>query len=50
KELIGKRPSKELFERAAQMEMERAKPLEHNKYKVELGKRAIVRALKMAAG
>lgn len=50
KELIGKEPSKELFERAAQMEMERAKPLRHNKYKVELGKRAIVRALKMAAG
>ena len=50
KELIGKKFSRELFERAAQMEMERAKPLEHNKYKVELGKRAIVRALKMAAG
>ncbi len=50
KELIGKKFSQELFERAAQMEMERAKPLEHNKYKVELGKRAIVRALKMAAG
>lgn len=50
KELIGKKPSDKLFERAAKMEMERAKPLEHNKFKVELGKRAIVRALKMAAG
>ena len=50
KELIGKKPSKELFERAAKMEMERAKPLEHNKYKVTLGERAIVRALKMATG
>ncbi len=49
KELMGKRPSKELFERAAEMEMERAKPLEHNKFKVELGKRAIVRALSKAA-
>ena len=49
KELMGKRPSKELFERAAGMEMERAKPLEHNKFKVELGKRAIVRALSKAA-
>ena len=49
KELIGKRPSKELFERAAEMEMERAKPLENNKFKVELGKRAIVRALTKAA-
>ena len=48
KELIGKKPSKELFERAAKMEMERAKPLEHNKFKVTLGERAIVRALKMA--
>ena len=50
KELIGKRPSKALFERAAGMEMERAKPLEHNKFKVELGKRAIVRALSNAVG
>lgn len=50
KELIGKKADKKLFEKAAMMEMERAKPLEHNKYKVELGKRAIVRALQMAAG
>lgn len=49
KELIGKKPSEKLFERAAKMEMERAKPLEHNKFKVVLGERAIVRALKMAA-
>lgn len=49
KELIGKKPSQELFERAAKMEMARAKPLEHNKFKVVLGERAIVRALKMAA-
>ncbi len=49
KELIGKKPSQELFERAAKMEMERAKPLEHNKFKVILGERAIIRALKMAA-
>lgn len=50
KELIGKKAEKKLFERAAMMEMERAKPLEYNKFKVELGKRAIVRALMMAAG
>ncbi len=49
KELIGKKPERSLFERAAEMEMERAKPLEHNKFKVELGKRAIIRALMMAA-
>ena len=30
-------------------EMERAKPLEHNKFKVELGRRAVVRALRRAA-
>lgn len=49
KELIGKKADKKLFEKAAEMEMERAKPLEHNKFKVELGRRAIVRALKIAA-
>ncbi|MDH3493980.1 MAG: xanthine dehydrogenase family protein subunit M, partial [Acidobacteriota bacterium] len=43
KELIGKKPSKKLFERAAKMEMERANPLEHNEFKVLLGERAIVR-------
>lgn len=48
KALIGKKASQSLFEQAAQMEMERAKPLEHNKFKIELGKRAIVRALTMA--
>lgn len=48
KELIGKKADEKLFERAAMMEMERAKPFEHNKFKVELGKRAIVRTLKMA--
>ena len=45
KELIGKKPSKALFERAAKMEMERAQPLEHNAFKVPLGVRVIVRAL-----
>jgi xanthine dehydrogenase YagS FAD-binding subunit len=30
------------------MEMKAAKPLEHNKFKVELGRRAIVRALTQA--
>jgi xanthine dehydrogenase YagS FAD-binding subunit len=49
KELIGKKASEKLFEQAAKMELERAKPLEHNKFKVTLGERAIVRALTMAA-
>ncbi len=50
KDLIGKKPSKQLFEEAANMEMERAKPLSGNGFKVVLGERAIVRALTKAAG
>lgn len=50
KELIGKKADKALFMSAANMEMERAKPLDHNSFKVELGRRAIVRALTMAVG
>ncbi len=50
KELIGKKPSKELFESAAKLEMERAASLEHNEFKVLLGERAIVRALQKASG
>ncbi len=46
--LLGKTPTTANFERAASAEMERAKPLEHNKFKIELGKRSIVRALEMA--
>jgi xanthine dehydrogenase YagS FAD-binding subunit len=49
KVLIGKKPSKELFTRAAKMEMERARPLEYNEFKVVLGERAIVRALEKSA-
>ncbi len=48
KQLIGKKATEKMFEQAAKMEMERAKPLEHNKFKVVLGERAIVRALNMA--
>ena len=39
----------ETFRRAAEAALKEAKPLAHNAYKVELGKRAIVRAL-MRAG
>ncbi|MEZ5427147.1 MAG: xanthine dehydrogenase family protein subunit M [Pyrinomonadaceae bacterium] len=46
--LKGKEATRENFEKAAEAEMKAAKPLEHNKFKVELGKRAIVRALTMA--
>lgn len=46
--LIGKEATEANFNLAALEEMVMAKPLEHNKFKVELGKRAIARALLMA--
>ena len=46
--LTGKSASAANFEAAADAEMALAKPLEHNAYKVELGRRAIVRALALA--
>lgn len=49
KYLSGKAATDENFRAAADAEMKAAKPLEHNKFKVELGKRAIVHALRRAA-
>ena len=46
--LIGKAPTAGNFEAAAQMSMKNAKTLSHNKYKVEMGEKAIVRALTQA--
>ena len=46
--LTGKKPTASNFEEAAEMEMKDAKPFEANKYKVEMGKNAIVRALTQA--
>ena len=46
--LNGKEASEANFKSAADAEMKMARPLEHNKFKVELGKRAIVRALMQA--
>ena len=46
--LQGKDASIENFKMAAGAEMESAKPLEHNKFKVELASRSMVRALQMA--
>ena len=43
--LVGKAATEANFELAAEAEMRGAKPLEHNRFKVELGKRIIVRAL-----
>lgn len=46
--LVGKPATEANFTLAADREMAAAKPLEHNKFKVVLGRRAIVRALTMA--
>ena len=46
--LTGKEATEANFKQAAEMEMKQAKPLEYNKFKVELGKRAIARALMQA--
>ena len=43
--LAGKEATEANFQAAAAAEMKNAKPLEHNLFKVELGKRMIVRAL-----
>lgn len=48
KMLVGKEATEANFKMAAEAEMKNAKPLEHNKFKVELGKRAVIRALSMA--
>jgi xanthine dehydrogenase YagS FAD-binding subunit len=47
--LSGNPASVESFQRAAEAALRDAKPLAHNAYKVELGKRAIVRALMRAS-
>jgi xanthine dehydrogenase YagS FAD-binding subunit len=46
--LAGKEATEANFRAAAEAEMKNAKPYEHNKFKVELGRRAIVRALTQA--
>ena len=49
KALVGKAPTEANFRAAADAEMKDAKPLKHNAFKVDLGKRAIALALKRAA-
>lgn len=46
--LIGKPATEETFKAAAEAALTGAKPLAHNGYKVELGKRAVVLALQQA--
>jgi xanthine dehydrogenase YagS FAD-binding subunit len=48
KMLEGKTASVETFRKAAEAEMKQAKPFEYNKFKVELGTRAIMRAIQKA--
>jgi xanthine dehydrogenase YagS FAD-binding subunit len=48
KALEGKEANDKTFQQTAEIAMKDAKPFEHNKYKIELGKRAIVRALQRA--
>ena len=43
--LAAKEATEQNFKEAAEVEMRSAKPLAHNAFKIELGKRAIVRAL-----
>ena len=47
--LVGSRASESTFRSAAQAAFTDARPLEHNAYKVELGRRAVVRALMRAS-
>lgn len=46
--LVGKPATDETFRAAAEAALKDAKPLEHNRFKVELGKRAVVLALQRA--
>lgn len=46
--LTGKAANENNFREAAEIEMKNAQPLEHNKFKIELGKKAIVKALTRA--
>ena len=46
--LMGKKPTQSNFENAADLAMRNARPLSDNVYKIEMGKKAIVRALSQA--
>jgi xanthine dehydrogenase YagS FAD-binding subunit len=48
--LVGQSPNEATFRRAATAAFADARPLEHNRYKVDLGMRAVVRALTRAGG
>ena len=46
--LIGKTADESNFKKAADAEMRQARPLKHNEFKIELGRRVIVHALQKA--
>ena len=46
--LVGKEATEANFKAAAEAELKNARPLEHNKYKVPMARKAIVRALQGA--
>ncbi|WP_188189163.1 FAD binding domain-containing protein [Nonomuraea sp. SYSU D8015] len=48
--LIGERPSEALWAEAARLAAEGARPLAHNKFKIELLKRAVERQLRIVGG
>ncbi|MDU0369193.1 xanthine dehydrogenase family protein subunit M [Hymenobacter endophyticus] len=48
--LAGKKPSEKLFEAAAKAAFADAKPLEHNAYKIPMGRNLLVRALLETSG
>ena len=48
--LAGKKPSVELFREAATLAFASAKPLQHNAYKIPLGRNTMVRALMETSG
>ncbi|MGW3983034.1 FAD binding domain-containing protein [Streptomyces mirabilis] len=49
-QLIGERPSKALWAEAAERAADGARPLEHNRFKVELLKRTVERQLRIVGG
>ena len=48
--LIGKRPSDALWTKAAELAADGARPLQHNRFKVELLKRTVERQLRIVGG
>lgn len=48
--LVGRRPNPRLFREAAAAAVDGARPLEHNRYKVELARRVVARALATVGG